>query len=66
MLSEALNIQVFATSHSTDCINSFARTSVEGQGMLIRLENRKGNIVAVDYADKKELMFAVNNHIEMR
>lgn len=66
MLSEELNIQVFATSHSTDCVNSFARTSVEGQGMLIRLENRKGNIVAVDYADKKELMFAVNNHIEMR
>lgn len=66
MLSEALNIQVFATSHSTDCVNSFARTSVEGQGMLIRLENRKDNIVAVDYADKKELIFAVNNHIEMR
>ena len=66
MLSEELNIQVFATSHSTDCVNSFARTSVEGQGMLIRLENRKGNIVAVDYADNKELIFAVNNHIEIR
>lgn len=66
MLSEALNIQVFATTHSTDCVNSFARAGIEGQGILIRLENRKGNIVAVDYADKKELIFAVNNHIEMR
>lgn len=66
MLSEDLNIQVFVTSHSTDCVNSFVRTNTKGHGVLIRLEKRKDDIVAVDYADNKELMFAVNNNIEIR
>ncbi len=66
MLSEKLNIQVFVTSHSNDCINSFARTNTNGQGVLIRLENRKGYIVAVEYEDNNELMFATNNNVEIR
>lgn len=66
MLSEELNIQVFATSHSTDCVNSFVRTNTDGKGMLIRLEKRKDDIVAVNYADNKELMVAINNNIEIR
>lgn len=66
MLSEKLNIQVFVTSHSNDCINSFVKTNTNGQGVLIRLENRKGCIVAVEYDDNNELMFATNNNVEIR
>lgn len=66
MLSEELNIQVFVTSHSTDCVISFARTNIDGKGQLMRLENRKDSIIAIDYADNKELLFAVNNNIEIR
>ena len=66
MLSEKLDIQVFVTSHSNDCINCFARTNTNEQGVLIRLENRKGRIVAVKYEDNDELMFATNNNVEIR
>lgn len=48
MLSEKLDIQVFVTSHSNDCLNSFVKTNTNGQGMVIRLEKRKERIVAVE------------------
>ena len=66
MLSEKLDIQVFVTSHSNDCVNSFARVNTNGQGMLIRLENRNGRIVSVEYEDNNELLFATNNNVEIR
>lgn len=66
MLSEKLDIQVFVTSHSNDCINSFVRTNTNEQGMLIRLEKRNERIVAVEYEDNEELKFAAENNIEMR
>lgn len=66
MLSEKLNIQVFVTSHSQDCINSFVEANNKQKGKLIRLENRNGNVVAVNYDDEKELRFATDNNIEIR
>ena len=49
MLSEKLNVQVFVTTHSNDCVNSFARTNKQGVGQLIRLVNQDGDIVATIY-----------------
>ena len=66
MLSEELNVQVFATSHSTDCIRSFASVNEQSKGMLFRLEKRKDEIVAVTYTDNEELKFATTNNIEIR
>ena len=66
MLSEKLNIQVFVTSHSQDCINSFVEANNKQKGKLIRLENKNGNVVAVNYDDEKELRFATDNNIEIR
>lgn len=66
MLAEELGIQVFVTTHSNDCVNSFARTNTGEKGMVIRLEERKGNIKAVSYTDPEELMFATTNKIEIR
>lgn len=65
-LSKKLNIQVFATSHSRDCIEGFSRQNEEDQGLLIRLEQRGEEILPVTYADKEEILFAINKDIEIR
>ncbi len=64
MLAEKLNIQVFVTTHSSDCIRSFAKVN-KGQGTLIRLEEHEGEFSITSYSDS-ELIFATNNQIELR
>ena len=66
MLSEKLNIQVIVTSHSSDCLRSFAKVNVTGDGMLIRLEERKAGIFPVCYTDNDDIEFAADNDIELR
>jgi ABC-type cobalamin/Fe3+-siderophores transport system ATPase subunit len=63
-----LNVQVFATTHSSDCIRAFqqaADESKEEDGILIRLENRKGKIVATEF-DERRLGIATREEIEVR
>lgn len=67
-LAQRLNIQVFATSHSKDCIQAFqqvANADKQTEGMLIRLENKKGEIVATLF-DERELSIATREQIEVR
>lgn len=67
-LAQHLNIQVFATSHSRDSIEAFQRIAVKDiqtEGMLIRLENKKDEIVATLF-DERELSIATREHIEVR
>ena len=66
MLSEKLNVQVFVTTHSNDCVNSFARTNTQGVGQLIRLVNQDGNIVSTIFDNNEDLRFASDNSVEMR
>lgn len=65
-LAEKLNVQVFATTHSDDCIKSFVEADSNQIGKLIRLENRDGNIDVVPFNDKERLKFAINQNIEVR
>lgn len=65
-LSEKLNVQVFATTHSNDCIKSFVEADTNNAGKLIRLENIEGKISAVPFNDKERLKFAVDQNIEIR
>lgn len=65
-LSEELGVQVFVTSHSDDCIKSFIKADVRGQGALIRLESRKEGIVGVPYTDRDELNYIRDNDVEVR
>jgi hypothetical protein len=63
-----LNVQVFATTHSWDCIEGFqeaARASAPGEGMLIRLDARKDEIAATLFDDRK-LSIATREDIEVR
>jgi AAA domain, putative AbiEii toxin, Type IV TA system len=69
-LAERLNIQVFATTHSSDTVNSFATVLANQQnpdtfGHIIRLQQHLDRIIAVDYT-VDELEAAVNYGIEIR
>lgn len=69
-LSKKLNIQVFATTHSSDSVRSFAQTLKDQDlpeefGCLVRLENHDGNIIAREY-DYNVLQSATEYNIETR
>ncbi|MEI6141524.1 MAG: AAA family ATPase [Mariniphaga sp.] len=68
-LARKLNVQIFATTHSEDCITGFATVLNNPDnvtdGKLIRLENRNGTIRQVEY-DANELRIATVNNIETR
>ena len=62
-----LNVQVFATTHSNDCIRTFQEIANRHDevGLLIRLERRQGDIVAVAL-DEEALSVATEQAIEVR
>jgi energy-coupling factor transporter ATP-binding protein EcfA2 len=67
-VARRLNVQVFATTHSWDCITAFqqaAREYEQDEGLLIRLTEKKGKIVA-DSFDENELEIAAREEIEVR
>ena len=62
------SVQVFATTHSSDCIEGFAqaaRAFKEAEGMLVRLSRRDGVLRAVEYPEE-ELAIAAEQGIEVR
>jgi ABC-type cobalamin/Fe3+-siderophores transport system ATPase subunit len=66
--AQRLNVQVFATTHSMDCIEAFqqaAEESEQEQGVLIRLENQDGVIIATEF-DERRLGIATREEIEVR
>ena len=63
-----LNVQVFATTHSSDCIEAFTQAAVddeESEGMLIRLERQGGKIIAKTINEER-LANAINYEVEVR
>jgi predicted ATPase len=63
-----LNVQVFATTHSWDCVAAFQQASAESSGddgMLIRLE-RKNSDILVTLFDEAKLAIATREQIEVR
>ncbi len=62
-----LNVQVFATTHSKDCIEAFAQAAYNSpeEGMLIRLERHDEKIVAKTI-EEEMLVDAVNYEVEVR
>lgn len=69
LLAEELDIQVFATTHSEDCIRGFENVlndyDIETNGKLIRLDKKGDEIVQVEF-DKEELKVATDFGIEIR
>lgn len=68
-LSQRLNVQVFATTHSEDCIIGFENVLSNqintSLGKLIRLDNIDGVIKQVEF-DANELRIATDYNIEIR
>ena len=67
-VAHQLNIQVFATTHSWDCIEAFqkaAQEDTQNEGLLIRLESKKSKIV-VTLFDERQLGIATREQIEVR
>ena len=67
--AKELNVQVFATTHSWDCIAAYqeALSQVEDSsiGKLFRLDSKYGKLRAVEY-DAEDLDIAVRKGIEVR
>jgi hypothetical protein len=62
------NLQVFATTHSWDCIEAFQKAAAEdeeSEGVLIRLERKNDRIRAVVF-DERELAIVTKGTIEVR
>ncbi len=67
-IARRLNIQVFATTHSWDCIEGFQEAAQEDkqtEGMLIRLDWKKDKILPTLF-DERELGIAIREQIEVR
>lgn len=65
--AKELNVQVFATTHSKDCIEAFAQAAVDSpeEGMLIRLE-RQGEKIVAKTIEEEMLADAVDYDVEVR
>ena len=66
--AEENDVQVFATTHSFDCVRGFARAAIrtpESEGVLVRLEREDESIRAVRYSES-ELEIAAKQGIEVR
>ena len=62
------NVQVFATTHSWDCVRGFAWAASETEeveGALIRLFNKGSKVKAVEYSER-DLKIAAEQGIELR
>ncbi|OQX24368.1 MAG: hypothetical protein BWK80_21225 [Desulfobacteraceae bacterium IS3] len=69
--AKRMNVQVFATTHSWDCIEAFQQAATESgtdDGMLISLRQKKktpGHVVGITI-DGKELEIITRDRIEVR
>ena len=67
-VAQRLNVQVFATTHSLDCIKSFEKAAQEDtnqEGLLIRLGHKNENIIPTLF-DEEELAIVAREQIEVR
>jgi energy-coupling factor transporter ATP-binding protein EcfA2 len=70
-VARRLNVQVFATTHSWDCVEAFQEAAKEhgqSEGMLVSLRRKKGaedQVVAILF-DERELEIVTRERIEVR
>ena len=66
-LARSLNVQVFATSHSWDCVNAFQLAAAESpdDGVLIRI-SKKGDQVIPTRFSEEDLRIVSRDQIEVR
>lgn len=68
-LALKLNVQVFATTHSWDCIEGFQKAAIQNkqeEGMLIRLSLKKNDEIKTTLFDDRRMEIAIRERIEVR
>jgi AAA15 family ATPase/GTPase len=69
VLASRLNVQIFATTHSWDCLRAFAEVSIHTNGvdgMLHRLERlHDGKLRTVEF-DEDDMALVTRQNIEVR
>ena len=65
-LSEKYHVQVFATTHSNDCINAFRKNNLVQRGLIYRLEHVKQHFRSQRYDNERQLEFLMGNNIDIR
>jgi ABC-type phosphonate transport system ATPase subunit len=66
-LANDLNVQVFTTSHSHDCVKAFQEAAADShwEGVLIRLTRKDDKVLPTVFRER-ELEIATRNEIEVR
>ena len=66
-LAKDLQIQIFATTHSMDCISAFANTTANEKGQVTRLDVNAENIVEANtYRSLEDVLSALKHNVEIR
>lgn len=65
-LAARYNVQIFATTHSNDCINAFRMNNHTQNGLIYRIEHIKQRIHLQRYDDDRQLEFLMGNDIDIR
>lgn len=65
-LAKDFNVQIFATTHSVDCVRAFASSMTNDFGKIIRLERQETKVVAKCYRSLDNVVDFINENIEIR
>ena len=65
--SKQANCQVFATTHSKECIEAFNRVNKEDEGIYLEFyRNQKNGLIVVKERDNEQLEYALSHNSEIR
>ncbi|HLX55150.1 MAG TPA: AAA family ATPase [Aquella sp.] len=66
-LSNELDCQVFATTHSRECIEAFNKSNKDNEGLYIELyRNQKNESIMAKYRDYEQLQYSLTNEDSFR
>lgn len=65
-LAKDFHVQIFATTHSLDCVRAFALSTTNDMGRIMRLEKQDNNVVVRSYKSVENVADFINDNIEIR
>ena len=67
LISKEANCQIFATTHSKECISAFNKQNSSNEGLYLEFyRNKKTNLINIKGRDNKLLEYSLNNNGEFR
>lgn len=65
-LASKYNVQIFATTHSNDCVNAFVDSNKNNIGNILRLDNWGDKMHVQLYTDMEQVKFMQRNDLDLR